>query len=154
MSAGDGLARLTRGLAAAVSHRLCAGAAIACVLLSSVLPGRQPHWRLLSRGHYTSAPFENKGREVLGLIPDEASVVAQAAILPHLSQRRAIYVLDQHAPDADFVVASALIGPWPFSSWDEIASMLERWKQKGYRPVRDEDGWHLLQREIPRQVDR
>lgn len=151
MSAGDGLARMARRLEApAARARLLTGAAIASVLLSSLLPGRQPHWRLLSAGHYRSVPFEVAALRVLALVPPEASVVAQTALLPHMSQRRSIYMLEAGAPDADFVVASTHVDPWPAATLDEIAALTAERRRRGYVVVLEEDGWLVLRR--PQEV--
>ena len=69
MSAGDGLARMTSHASNPVTRaRLMNGAAIASVVLSSILPGRQPHWKLFTSKHYRAAPFEADGGRVLALI--------------------------------------------------------------------------------------
>lgn len=41
---------------------------------------------------------ETTGRAAVAMIPDDASVVAQAAIVPHLSTRDQLFVLDAPAP--------------------------------------------------------
>jgi uncharacterized membrane protein len=134
MSAGDGLARMANRMDTATARsRLIAGVAGASVLLSSLLPGRQPLWRLLSPRHYQETTFERTAYRVLRLIPPDASVVAQAAVMPHISQRHQIYVLGPAAPDADFVIAGAELSPWPAQTRDEL----------------EESGWILLRRGPP-----
>jgi len=147
MSAGDGLARLASHTANPVTRvRLIRVAAIASVLLSSILPGRQPHWRLFTSKHYRAAPFEAEGARVLALIPRDASVAAQTALLPHLSQRSHIYVLDPAAPDTDFVVSSTHVSPWPMASLAEVSTLTEERRRRGYTVVFERDGWQLLKR--------
>ncbi len=53
------------------------------------------------------------------MVPDEASVVAQAAIVPHLSTRLRIHMLDAAAPEADYVVMSDSLSPWPAANLAE-----------------------------------
>ena len=105
MAAADGLARITGGPPGSAPH-LRATVAAACVVLSAFLPGRQPLWRVLAPSHYRAHDTEAIGRTVVAMVPDDASVVAQAAIVPHLSGRDQMYVLDAAAPEADYVVMS------------------------------------------------
>ena len=145
MSAGDGLARMTRRLRTdAARKRLLTGTSIACVLFSSLLPGRQPHWRLLSPGHYQSVPQEAMASRVLALIPRDASVVAQTALLPHLSQRRTIYMLEPGVPDADYLVATTHLDPWPVETMEGMSRLIEERRQRGYKTIFEEDGWLLM----------
>ena len=53
---------------------------LAAVLVgvSSLLPGHQPLWRVLSPGAYRQTTVTRTGYEVLKLIPRDASVAAQA----------------------------------------------------------------------------
>src|SRR5262249_53453865 len=89
MSAGDGLARIVaRTTRVETRRRLLRGFVPACVLLSSILPGHLYMWRLLSPEHYKITSFERTGYRALGLIPENAAVVAQTAVLPHLTQRQ------------------------------------------------------------------
>jgi uncharacterized membrane protein len=147
MSAGDGLARLARSVKAdAIRARVVAGAAGACVLLSSLLPGHQPLWRLLSPATYQQTSGARTGYEALARIPAGASVVAQAAVAPHLSQRNLIYMLDANAPDADFVVAAAALSPWPAARYADLSALLETRRRRGYTVNFERDGWLVLQR--------
>ncbi|HEX5107240.1 MAG TPA: DUF2079 domain-containing protein [Vicinamibacterales bacterium] len=148
MSAGDGLARLARQTANPLTRtRLMRGAVTASLLLSSLLPGRQPHWRLLTSKHYRAAPFEAEGNRVLALIPANASVAAQTALLPHLSQRNHIYVLDPGAPDTDFIVSTSHVSPWPVASLDQLSELVAARRRRGYTVQVDRDGWQLLRRD-------
>jgi uncharacterized membrane protein len=147
MSAGDGLARLSRRVRShAIRVRLTFGLAAASVVLSSILPGHLPLWRLLAPRFYQQTVFHRTGHEILALLPEGRSVVAQAAVAPHLSQRDHVYVLDPRAPDADFVVASAQLNPWPARSFDELARLLDDRRRHGYVAIFEEHGWILLRR--------
>ena len=151
MSAGDGLARMTARLqTAAARSRLLVGAATVCVLFSSLLPGRQPHWRLFSPGHYRSVPLEAMATRVLALIPSDASVIAQTALLPHLSQRQTIYMLEPGVPDAEYLVATTQLHPWPVETMDGLLRLIEERRQRGYEPIFEENGWLLLHLESQR----
>ena len=148
VSAGDGLARIAGRInRPRMRATLIAGAAGACVLLSSLLPGNLPFWSLLSPEHYRQTTFHRTGYAVLDLIPEGASVVAQAAVVPHLSQRDSIYMLDPAAPDAEFVIAGADLSPWPNASYADIQLLLDDRQRRGYRVIFEENGWTVLRRQ-------
>jgi uncharacterized membrane protein len=147
MSAGDGLARIAAGLRDQVTgRRMTVYVAAFCLLLSSLLPGRQPLWRLFTPSHYTTPFAEAEGYEALALIPPDASVLAQAALLPHLSQRDEIYVLGRHLWPTDYVVTSSEISPWPLDGYGEIAALLNTRREQGYDVVFERNGWTVLRR--------
>jgi len=104
MAASDGLARLGRGIGEPRwQMRFVYAVSRARVLLSSLLPGRLPLWTLLSRATTTRAigPGRLRCAQAASLA---RSVVAQAAIAPHLSERIAIYSTRRCGPDADYVI--------------------------------------------------
>jgi uncharacterized membrane protein len=144
MSAADGLARIARHLNESAAQRLVTGAAAASVLLSAVLPGRQPLWRVFAPSHYAASDSASVGRTLLRQIPADASIVAQAAIVPHLSMRDRIYVLDTRAPDADYVVVSDSLNPWPAAGFDELRALLAVRQGRGYRVTIQTGGWTVL----------
>jgi len=149
MSAADGLARIARHLREPAAHRFIAWATAVCVLGAAILPGRQPLWRVFAPAHYRATESAQLGRDLLTMIPAEASVVAQAAIVPHLSSRDRIYVLDDRAPDADYVVACASLSPWPAAAFDELRRLLESRKAGGYEVIVERQGWTLLRHRSP-----
>ena len=147
-SAADTLARLVRRVDRTdVRKRLVDSTAWVCVLLSSLLPGNQPFWSLLSPDHYRQTEFERTGYAVLNLVPEEASVVAQAAIVPHISQRDSIYMLDSTAPDAEFVITSSGLSPWPNQDYSEIRLLLDDRLDRDYHVIFAENGWTVLRRQ-------
>lgn len=147
MSAGDGLARLARRLDTPRKRaRLLNGFAAGCVILSAVLPGNQPHWDLFKPEHYQRTAAQQTGFRVVQLIPDGAAVVAQAAVVPHLSQRDRIYMLDAGAPEADYVITAAHLSPWPLSTCADVERLLDERRARGYKSVFQENGWTVLRR--------
>jgi uncharacterized membrane protein len=146
MSAADGLARISRHLDERSARRVMVGAAAASVILSAILPGRQPLWRIFAPAHYAPTDAARVGRSLLRTIPADASIVAQAAIVPHLSLRDRIYVLDKGAPDADYVVAAESLNPWPTGGFDELRSLLDDRQAHGYTVAIRQDGWTILRR--------
>jgi hypothetical protein len=114
-------------------------------VLSLVLPGHQPLLRNLSPRHYTPVATEAAGSRALQMIPPNASVVAQAAIAPHLSRRHELYVIGERTPDADFVIASEQLNPWPLEA-EALTAIIKAYQDRGYTTLSNEDGWIVLRR--------
>jgi hypothetical protein len=63
-----------------------------------------------------------------------------------LSQREHVYVLDDRAPDAEFVVVATSLSPWPLPALADIERLAAERRARGYAVVVEQDGWTLLQR--------
>jgi uncharacterized membrane protein len=147
IAAADGLSRLARrGDAPVTRRRVIIATATVMLVVSAIVPGRQPIFAVFTSRHYQAARFQDIGEQAVALIPPGASVVAQAAIVPHLSNRRNIFVLDAAAPDADYVIASRDVSAWPEPHHDAITALVEQRKANGYRAIFDRDGWVVLAR--------
>ena len=147
MSAGDGLRRLAdRFDSPRTRSRVVAGLSGSCVVLSLFLPGNQPLWDLFDARHYATTPIHRAGYEALRVLPADASVVAQAAVVPHLSQRRYVYVLGENAAQADFVIASEHLTAWPHANYQEIQVFIDEYRAMGYVAVFEAQGWTVLSR--------
>jgi uncharacterized membrane protein len=147
LSAGDGLARLARHVRTPLARRRLLGWATGVsVVLSAILPGNQPFWDLFSFEHYRRHPDRPIWSEMAALIPADASVVAQAALLPQLSHRQTLYLLEEKAVDAEFVAATSRLGPWPASGHEELVTWIDARRRGGYRPIFEREGWVLLRR--------
>jgi uncharacterized membrane protein len=150
MSAVDGLARIARHVrerrGEATARRVVAGVAAASVVLSALVPGRQPLWRVFAPRHYRTTDVDATGRMAVAMVPPGASVVAQAAIVPHLSMRDRIYVLDASAPEADYVVVSEHLSPWPLNGVAELTMLLADHRTRGYTVIFERGGWTILRR--------
>jgi uncharacterized membrane protein len=145
MSAGDALARIARRVREApLRRRVVTGLTAASVVLSLFLPGNQPLWDLFEREHYMYTDAHRSGYRATELVPETASIVAQGAVLPHLSQRQNAYLLNSAAPDADFVIASSNLDPWPHSNYQEIRRLLDERLARGYIVLFEENGWIVL----------
>lgn len=146
MSAGDGLRRLMNrpGSIVGRSTRFPAGIVALSVCLALVVPGHQPLLRLFARRHYSIAVGHGPAASALARIPASASVVAQSALLPHLSQRQSIHLFDEDAPEADYVVAASGLNAWPLSSQEDLARLVDERRRRGYVTVFDESGWVVL----------
>jgi uncharacterized membrane protein len=147
MGAADGLARLLARLhSPARAHRALVWTVAAMIVLSAFLPGRQPMWRLFSPARYAASPAERSAPAAFARIPASASVVAPAAIAAHLSQRDGIHILEPGGADADFVIVSAEVDPWPAASHEALQMLLDERRARGYQTVYDADGWTILRR--------
>ena len=146
MAAADGLARLTRHRAPVVARRLMIGACAGAILVSALLPGHQPVLRLFAAKHYRPVPDRADAERALAAIPPEASVVAEASIVPHLSQRDRIYLLAPKAPEADYVITTTDAGPRPNADHAAIAELLAERRGAGYSTVVESGRWVVLKR--------
>lgn len=146
MSAADGLYRLTRGTATGNVgwSGLSATLVALTMILSLLVPGHQPLLRLFKPEHYRIAEGRGVATSALATIPPGASVVAQAGLLPHLSQRQKIYVLDEDAPDADYVIALMTMSPWPLSHQDQLAELIKERQAQRYVTIFNDAGWIVL----------
>lgn len=148
MAAGGGLARLTTRFEAGPTRTgWTRVVAVACIVFSLLLPGRQPLWRLFRSSEYRQSPFLQSGRQALSMIPADASVVAQTAIAPHLSHRELLHRLDATAPDADFIIVASNLSPWPIANQTELGNVVRARLALGYRVIFDENGWTVLVRQ-------
>lgn len=150
MAAGDALARIGAQIADPDRRRITLNSfAGATLLLASLLPGHLPMWRLFTPAHYQQPSHQAAGRKALATIPDDAAVIAQVTIAPHLSQRRQIYLLKPDAPsdeaDAEFLIASRHLSPWP-SSHEAIQQVVAARRARGDAVLFDESGWIVLRR--------
>ncbi len=150
MGAADGLRQISRTIgerwSQAAAARVLRGCVAACVVLSAILPGHQPLWRLFRVEHYRATNVQRMGKTMVAMIPPDAAVVAQAAIVPHLSHRDHLFVLDAIAPDAEYVIAADRLDPWPLESLDELRALVDARRARGYRPIAEQDGWIVLRR--------
>ena len=149
VSAGDGLMRLTRGLRDPQSRRRYIALAVGAMLvIAALLPGHQPVNRIFAAKHYRPVRFKADAARALAVIPAGASVVAQSPIVPHLSHRAEIFVLDARAPDAAYVIAAPDdVSPWPLERPDDIRHLIDERRARGYRPVFQEGNWIVLARQ-------
>jgi hypothetical protein len=132
MAAGDAFSKISSRIADSVV-RTRAGLIIAilCALSSALVPGHQPLLRLFSPGHYRALPDAAEIEQALRSIPAGASVVSQSALAPHLSHRNDLYLLESPFRDADYVVVSTTLDPWPLAGPD--ASRKSRRSLSGHR---------------------
>jgi uncharacterized membrane protein len=111
----------------------------------------RPLKNLAHPSYYRLTESDLAGTRALKTIPPEASVLAQDAIVPHLSHRQTINSLTQEAilsPLKDqFIIACPEINAWPLNPGD-IQAFMDSSMKKGYRKVFEEQGWIVLERSI------
>ncbi|MFN2543007.1 MAG: DUF2079 domain-containing protein [Actinomycetota bacterium] len=153
MASADGLANVTRLLGRErLRHLVRVATAGAIVAVNAILLFGTPGSPLRDLGDgatYRSTVFQRTGYAALTRIPADASVDAQDAIIPHVSERREVYELVPDAPATDYVIASPNLPPWPNASYEVIEGILRQRVQQGYRTIFDEGGWVVLRRVSP-----
>lgn len=147
MSAGDGLARLVPLVSSERRARLVLGVSVAIVILSAILPGRQPVWRLFAFDRYVPGDVELSAPEAFSAIPPDASVAAPAAIAAHLSMRHQIVLIEPGSrPTPEFIVVHRDVNPWPLEHFDALQAILDDRRANGYEAAYEKDGWTILRR--------
>lgn len=151
MASADGLTKLT-GFVKAVKLRRVIIIAASCIILSLnlyLLP-QFPLWNLTSYGYWHRGQSDKAGYAALSLIPRDASVAAQANIVPHLSHRRRIFLIRPVliVPDSEYIIAGRQINPYPFPTFEGIEEYLAE-QQEDYSKVFERDGWIVLKRNRP-----
>jgi uncharacterized membrane protein len=150
MGAVDGLQRVSRFVTErwgqAVATRVVRTCIAVSVVLSAILPGHQPILRLFRADHYRVSGFQRTGASIVAMIPVEVAVVAQGAVVPHLSDRDRVFVFDAKAPEAEYVIATERLDPWPLGSLDELRTLMDTRRAHGYRAIIEQDGWVVLRR--------
>jgi uncharacterized membrane protein len=147
MSAGDGLARLLPRVSSERRARLALGMSSAIVILSAILPGRQPVWRLFAFDRYIPGKVESSAPEAFRAIPPDASVAAPAAIAAHLSMRHQIVLIEAGSrPATEFIVVHRDVNPWPLEHFDALQAVIDDRRANGYESTYEQDGWTILRR--------
>ena len=145
--AADTLSRIGSGVGIAGRRKWVVPALLTLmVVVSAIVPGRQAVWRVFTAKLYRERPDQVAAAEALARIPPDASVVAQSPIVPHLSHRDRIYMLQDGAPEADYVIASTGLSAWPSPYAESVDGWLEQRRQAGYQEIFAKDGWVVLRR--------
>jgi len=85
----------------------------------------------------------------IDMIPAEASVSAQSALVPHLSHRAHIYLFPYADDYADYVFLDVTSDIYPFYSHDYIAAVKKVLLSGDYGILAAQDGYLLLKRGLP-----
>lgn len=148
MASADGLSRLA-GLIKAVKLRRIVVASLSFIILflNLYLLPAFPLWKLTKTDYWHRTQSDKDGYDALSIIPRDASVTAQANIVPHLSHRRNLFLIRPvlFVPDSEYIVASSQLGPYPFPAYKDIEDYLSS-RQEDYSTVFDRGGWVVLKR--------
>jgi uncharacterized membrane protein len=140
-AAVDTAARLRRHVHELAPFALAAGAVVVGVYFSFVRLKPLDELR-----RYTSEAQIAAIRACLGTIPANASVAATSALVPHLTHRREIYVLDRRPrPDTDYYALDASTWTFPLTGADVETLAAER-RRAGYRVACDAGSTTILAR--------
>lgn len=98
----------------------------------------------------TATSHSNVGNTVVAMIPADASVSAQNALVPHLSHRRYIYQYPYGAEQSDYVVLDTAGFIYPFTDQHAYDQSVRDLQSSGhFRTVFARDGYLVLQRATP-----
>jgi uncharacterized membrane protein len=101
-------------------------------------------------GRYTSAAHAADIRSCLETIPGDASVAATSALVPHLSRRPSIYLLDRRPiPPTEYVAIDVVTWMFPLTLGD-VDRLVERLLESGYGIECTNRGTVVLRRGAPR----
>jgi uncharacterized membrane protein len=88
--------------------------AAAVLLLLAVNLANSNFWRIIQPSRYRALADHGRVHSLMKRIPDEASVAAQSALIPHLPKRKAIFMLPDQ-DDADYILVHPGLNPWPYT---------------------------------------
>jgi uncharacterized membrane protein len=80
-------------------------------------------WRIIDPARYRAIATYSGVKELAALIPPEASVAAQSALIPHLPKRKAVEMLPAFNGD-DYVLVHRGINLWPYTR-EEFDNLLK-----------------------------
>lgn len=93
-------------------------------------------WRIIQPSRYKALSSYSDVKRLMTMIPPEASVAAQSALIPHLPKRKAIDMLPAFNQD-DYVLVHGGINPWPYTR-EEF--------QKFLRSIEERQDYGLIKR--------
>jgi uncharacterized membrane protein len=85
----------------------------------------------------------------IDMIPPQASVSAQSALVPHLSHRKQIYLFPYGDNYADYILLDVTSDIYPFYSHDYVAAVKKVLLSGNYGILAAQDGYLLLKRGLP-----
>jgi len=97
-------------------------------------------WRIINPSRYSHLRDYHDVRQVMDLIPGEASIAAQSALIPHVPKRRDIYMLPETgdgSKSAEYVLVHTGVNPWPYQK-GELLNFVKRLRtNKSYTVIRE-----------------
>jgi uncharacterized membrane protein len=150
MSAGDGLFLLLKNFSSETERKKWLGFFCAFILvLNLATVPVAPLRKLFNPSYYRLTTDDLTGDQAIGLIPGDSSVLAQQTIVPHLSHRKIIRLMD---PDSisrereDYVIACRYLYCGPLADFGQVEQCLRLREKKGYQKIFDQNGWIVLKR--------
>ncbi|WP_445270614.1 DUF2079 domain-containing protein [Streptomyces sp. DSM 41634] len=135
-----------RGASGRSLYRYLAGSAAVTLLL---LP-HFPLWQLVQPATWRTDPRSSVARRVMAEIPDGATVQASNNLGPHLADRTSVsvYGWGDSRRNPEWIMVDTKVAPnhrWPMSVRQELVA-LDFARMRGYRTVKEKDGFVLLSR--------
>jgi len=96
--------------------------ALVLLLLLAVNLANSSLWRIIPPSRYQALADHGRVHSLMKRIPDEASVAAQSALIPHLPKRKAIFMLPDQ-DDADYILVHPGVNPWPYAR-EELTTLV------------------------------
>lgn len=141
-AAGVGAARL---LAWRVRPAITLGLLLGAGLGAYLAYGPGPLGGRFRPDEFVISAHVQTGRELLGLVPRDASVSAQSDLVPHLTNRERVYTFP-NLFGADYIVVDTTASPWPFRP-AEFRRFLDRIdRNPAWRLMAARDGYRVYRR--------
>jgi len=149
MAAVDGLWRLGKYIKKEHIKQSLFIAVGAFILVANIFVLHSTPLVALADKSFYSIPYDDQvGYTALSLIPPHASVTAQDAIVPHLSDRTLIYNISPFrtdVPATDYIIASNRVSPWPEPDQSAVTQYLTQ-RAGTYDTIFNKDGWVILRK--------
>ena len=92
---------------------------------------------------------ERLAQNFLNMIPNSASVSAQSSLVPHISERKSIYLFPYQDDNADYIFLDTTSVVYPLQSFSYINQVKQVLLGGNYGVVAAQDGYLLLKRGLP-----
>jgi uncharacterized membrane protein len=152
LASADGFYRLFQRMKDPVPREKFLRALAILILVFNIITAQLPHQplgRFIRTAFWNFSPVEKTGKIALGLIPKDASVLAQSSLIPHLSHREVIDRADeqwkQSPPSEDYAVFALEENAYPLDRGD-LVQLIELKKRQGYGVLLNQDGWFVLKK--------
>ncbi len=109
-----------------------AGMVVLASLLLVINLANSNFWRIIQPSRYSALSSYTGVNELMAMIPPEASVAAQSALIPHLPKRKAIDMLPSLRND-DYILVHGGVNLWPYDrqEFENFLSSLEHGQDYG-----------------------
>jgi uncharacterized membrane protein len=94
-------------------------------------------------------PHDNLAQSFIERIPPTASVSAQSNLVPHISERSAIYLFPYGIDRAEYIFLDIISSPYPYQADTYMAAVKKVLMSGQFGVVAAQDGYLLLKRGLP-----